>query len=64
MMNFDLALMLGTIPVGICVGFLVKHWMKKLTPMQKYVKMADKARKNDRANWEAFEKQMVKKETC
>ena len=51
---------MGAIVSGIVGGIWVKHWMMHLTPTQKYVKMAAKAKKHDKAAWEAFEKTIYK----
>lgn len=58
---FEIWIILGAVLVGLIGGYIIKRWMDNLTPIQKYVKMADKAKKFDREAWEKFEKDIYTK---
>jgi len=58
---FETWVIVGAIVGGGVGGFFIKRWMRKLTPIQKYAKMADKAKLHDKAAWEQFEKDIYKK---
>lgn len=57
------AIFVFAIVAGISIGVAVKWSFDRLTPIDKYVKMAAKARKYDAKAWHVFEKEMAKKHT-